>query len=198
VSGRPAVFLDRDGTMITDMGYLSRREDLHWFPWTVDAVRLLNRAGFLVFVVTNQGGIGLGFLTETFLRGLHADMNAFVEAGGGRVDGWFFCPHHPRAAIADLRIACACRKPRPGMIRLAMEQFDIDLSRSYVVGDTSKDMRLAHEVGARPALVRTGLGELQLVRNAHEMPTEMHVSATLAEATAWILRETGHPLEQPA
>lgn len=84
------------------------------------------------------------------------------------------------------------------MVHQAMEQFDIDLSRSFVVGDTSKDMRMAEAVGARAVLVRTGLGELQLARNAHEMPAEMHVTDTLAEATSWILRESGHPLERPA
>ena len=151
-----------------------------------------------MFVATNQGGIALGFLTEEFLRNLHGELNAFVEAGGARVDGWFFCPHHPRAAIDALRSPCPCRKPGPGMVHQAMEQFDIDLSRSFVVGDTSKDMRMAEAVGARAVLVRTGLGELQLARNAHEMPAEMHVTDTLAEATSWILRESGHPLERPA
>jgi D-glycero-D-manno-heptose 1,7-bisphosphate phosphatase len=192
---RAAVFLDRDGTMVHDVGYLSRREDLAWFPWTVDAIRILNRAGFLVLVTTNQGGIGLGYLTEAFLRGLHDEMQGVLEAAGARVDGWFFCPHHPQAATEELRIACACRKPRPGMIHQAMERFEIDLGRSYVVGDTVKDMQLAHEVGARGVLVRTGQGELQLVRKAQELPASVHVSASLLDAASWILREGGHPKE---
>jgi D-glycero-D-manno-heptose 1,7-bisphosphate phosphatase len=101
---RPAVFLDRDGTMIRDVGYLSRREDLEWFPWTLDAIRLLNRAGYAVVVVTNQGGIGLGLYQEDFVRGIHEEMAAAVADSGGRVDGWYYCPHHPQATIAPLRM----------------------------------------------------------------------------------------------
>ncbi len=126
-NARPAVFLDRDGTMVHDVGYLSRREDLRWFPCTIDAIRLLNRAGFLVFVTTNQGGIGLGFCTEDFVREVHDEMSAFVAASGGRVDGWFFCPHHPNAIDERLQIACECRKPKPGMIQQAADRFAIDL-----------------------------------------------------------------------
>ena len=102
---------------------------MRWYPWTIDAIRLLNRAGFLVFVVTNQGGIGLGFYTEDFVRALHAEMGAQVAAAGGRVDGWFYCPHHPLARVDALRVDCDCRKPRPGMIRQAADAFDIDLPR---------------------------------------------------------------------
>ena len=92
---RPAVFLDRDGTMMRDVGYLSRLEDLHWFPWTMDAVRLLNRAGFLVFVTTNQGGVGLGFYAEAFVRRTHERDGGDIAAGGARVDGWYLLPASP-------------------------------------------------------------------------------------------------------
>ena len=186
---RPAVFLDRDGTMVRDVGYLSRLEDLHWFPYTVDAVRLLNRAGFLVFVTTNQGGIGLGFYSETFVRDTHQEMAAFIAAGGGRVDGWFYCPHHPRATIDALRVTCDCRKPGPGMVRQAQKQFAIDLVRSFVVGDKAGDLGLARSVGARGVLVRTGYGEAELARMG-QAAHDAHVSLNLMEATSWILRQT--------
>lgn len=183
---RPAVFLDRDGTMVRDVGYLSRLEDLHWFPYTVDAVRLLNRAGFLVFVTTNQGGIGLGFYSETFVRQTHQEMAAFIAAGGGRVDGWFYCPHHPRATIDALRVPCDCRKPSPGMVRQAQQQYSIDLTRSFVVGDKAGDLGLARSVGARGVLVRTGDGEVELARMGGAAD-DAHVSVDLMEATSWIL-----------
>jgi D-glycero-D-manno-heptose 1,7-bisphosphate phosphatase len=189
----PAVFLDRDGTMVQDVGYLSRREDLHWFPYTVDAVRLLNRAGFLVIVTTNQGGIGLGYTTEGFVRRTHEEMGAHIAAGGGRVDGWFFCPHHPRARTEALRVACGCRKPEPGMVRQAQAQFGIDLTRSFLVGDKGADLAMARAAGVRGVLVRTGYGELEVARGDGHVPDAAFVAADLMEATSWILGQAGHP-----
>ena len=187
----PAVFLDRDGTMVHDVGYLSHLPDLRWFPWTVDAIRALNRAGLLVFVTTNQGGIGLGHTTESFVLEAHAEMHRFLESQGARIDGWFFCPHHPRAVAPELRVECDCRKPKPGMIRQAVARFDIDLPRSFVVGDKLSDVGLAHAVGAGPILVRTGYGEGVLRGLGDEPPAGVHVAADLSAAVSWILMQTG-------
>ena len=187
----PAVFLDRDGTMIHDPGYLSRREDLRWFPWTIDAVRLLGRAGYRVFVVTNQGGVGLGLYPESFVQALHADMDETIRAAGGAVAGWYHCPHHPDAVIPALRIDCECRKPRPGMVRQAAHDHGpLDLARSFVVGDKFGDVGLAAAIGARGVIVRSGHGEAEVARHRDALPAGTHVAATLADATAWILRET--------
>ena len=193
---RPAVFLDRDGTMIRDVGYLSRREDVEWYAWTLDSIRLLNRAGFLVCVTTNQGGIGLGFYDESFLRALHEEMGALVTAAGARVDGWYYCPHHPRAIVDRLRVTCECRKPQPGMIRQAEQEHGIDLSRSYVVGDKIADVGLATAVGAKAILVKTGYGEAELQRHAGSIPGAAHVAESLLEATSWILSDAGFPKER--
>ena len=192
----PAVFLDRDGTMIHDPGHLSRLDELRWYPWTIDAVRLLNRAGFLVFVTTNQGGVGLGLYEEAFVHAVHALMAARISAGGGRIDGWFYCPHHPRAVIDSLRIECDCRKPRPGMVRQAQARAAFDLSRSFVVGDKMSDIGLAASVGARGVLVRTGHGEGEATR----MPdapaaAPAFIGANLMDATSWMLAQAGHPRE---
>ena len=192
---QPAVFLDRDGTMVQDVGYLSRLEDLHWFPWTIEAVRLLHRAGFLLCVTTNQSGIALGFCTDAFVRRVHEEMSAAIEAAGGRIDGWFYCPHHPEAAIDALRMECECRKPRPGLVRQAQERFDIDLTRSFVIGDKAADVGLAESVGARGILVRTGYGESELVRHNGRAPGTAHVATDLLGAATWILAEAGHPKE---
>lgn len=190
---QPAVFLDRDGTMVHDVGYLSRLEDLHWFPWTIEAVRLLHRAGFLLCVTTNQSGIALGFCTDAFVRRVHEEMSAAIEAAGARIDGWFYCPHHPQAAIDALRTDCECRKPKPGLIRQAEAKFPIDLSRSFVIGDKSADVGLAESVGARGVLVRTGYGESELARHNGPMPGTAHVATDLLGAATWILAEAGHP-----
>jgi D-glycero-D-manno-heptose 1,7-bisphosphate phosphatase len=194
---RPAVFLDRDGTMIHEVGYLSRREDLRWFSWTIDAIRLLNRAGFAVCVTTNQGGIGLGFYDEQFVVDLHKELSATVAAAGGRIDGWYYCPHYPTAVVERLRVDCDCRKPKPGMIRQAAAELSLDLPRSYVVGDKFADVGLAKAVGARGLLVKTGHGEAQIQHHNGEMPDVSYVAPTLLEAVNWILIDAGFPKELP-
>ena len=194
---RPAVFLDRDGTMIYDVGYLSRREDVTWFSWTIDAIRLLNRAGFAVCVTTNQGGIGLGLYEEQFVRDVHREMSETLTAAGAHIDGWFYCPHYPTAVIERLRVDCDCRKPKAGMIRQAAEQMPLDLSRSYVVGDKIADVGLAKSVGARAVLVTTGHGESEVRRHDGAVPDASHVAPTLLEAVSWILIDAGFPKELP-
>ena len=192
---KPAVFFDRDGTLIHDVGYLSRVEDVQWFPWSIDAIRLLNRAGFLVCVTTNQGGIGLGFYDADLVHRVHAEMAATVDAAGGRIDGFFYCPHHPVAVVEALRVECDCRKPRPGMIRQAEVQFAIDVTRSFVVGDKIADVGLATNVGARGVLVQTGYGAAELERHGGQIPGAAFVADTVFEAVSWILTTSGFPKE---
>ena len=195
LSARPAVFLDRDGTLIHDVGYLSRLEDMQWYPPSIEAIRLLNRAGFLVFVTTNQGGIGLGFYDEELVRRVHDAMSADLARAGARIDGYYFCPHHPRAIRDDLRLECECRKPKAGMIRQAQAAFDIDLSRSFVVGDKLADVGLAASVGAPGLLVKTGHGQTELRRLGGQMPGAAFIADTVFEATSWILTSAGFPKE---
>jgi D-glycero-D-manno-heptose 1,7-bisphosphate phosphatase len=183
---RAAVFLDRDGVLLYDAGFLARLEDLRWYSCAIEAVRLLNRAGFLVFVATNQGGIGLGLYSERFVHSTHEAMARSLEAGGARVDAWFFCPHHPRATIDHLRITCDCRKPEPGMVRAAQSTHPIDLARSFVVGDKATDMGLAERVGARGVLVRTGQGEAELARAGGTIQPAW-IAPDLMAATAWMI-----------
>jgi D-glycero-D-manno-heptose 1,7-bisphosphate phosphatase len=192
---QPAVFLDRDGVLLHDVGYLARHEDVRWYPSAIDAVRLLKRAGFLAFVTTNQGGIGLGFYSEAFVRETHATMAARLDAAGAHVDGWFYCPHHPRAVVDALRVECECRKPRPGMIRAAQASHAIDLPRSFVVGDKATDMGLAQSVGARGVFVRTGQGEAELARAGASL-RPARIAPDVMAATSWILAATGHPREE--
>ena len=174
--------------MIYDVGYLSRAEQVQWYPWTIDAIRLLNRAGYLVCVVTNQGGIGLGYTTEEFVKATHAGMTATLDAGGARVDGWYFCPHHPDATVPGLAIDCACRKPGRGMIDAAMNDHPIDLAKSFTIGDKAIDVALGAGVGARGILVKTGYGEGQLQKSGGAMPGAAYVADDLMSAVSWILR----------
>jgi D-glycero-D-manno-heptose 1,7-bisphosphate phosphatase len=188
---RPAVFLDRDGTMNVDVGYLSRVEELQLFPYTIDAIRLLRRAGFAVVVVTNQGGIGRQMITEAFLHELHGSLARRLEASGAPIDGWYHCPHHPAALDPALRSdRCRCRKPEPGMIEAAVRDLDLDPSRSWVVGDKWLDVRLGHNVGARSVLVRTGWGSEEEAARPPGQRVEA-ICDTLADAVAHILRNSG-------
>jgi D-glycero-D-manno-heptose 1,7-bisphosphate phosphatase len=190
---RPAVFLDRDGTINEDVGYLSELSHLTLFPWAIDAVRLLNRAGYLVVMVTNQGGIGRKMIRPEFVPQLHAVIDQRLAAGGARVDGWYSCPHHPAALVESLRIDCACRKPAPGMALDAARDLGIDLARSWVIGDKWIDVQLAHNVGGRAVLVRTGWGRLEEAVRPPGQTVEA-IRDSLAGAVAFLLEaDNGGP-----
>ena len=185
-AGRPAVFLDRDGTMNEDVGYLSELSQLTLYPWAIDAVRLFNHAGYAVVVITNQGGIGRGMIRPEFVGELHAEMAARLARGGAHVDGWYHCPHHPAALVDELRADCRCRKPAPGMLLDAIADLGLDPGRSWMIGDKWHDVQVGQQVGARGILVRTGWG-----RSEEEVrPAGQDVYAicdTLADAAALIL-----------
>jgi D-glycero-D-manno-heptose 1,7-bisphosphate phosphatase len=182
------VFLDRDGTLIEEAGYINRIESLRLFPWSLDAVRLLNRAGFRVIVVTNQAGVARGYFDETFVRRAHEHLADRIRAAGGEVDAFYHCPHHPDAQVAEYRRACECRKPAPGMFLQAARDHKLDLSRSYAVGDRWHDVQAAQAAGATAVLVRTGYGSTELERPRAGV-TPAVVMDTLIDATTWILRQ---------
>jgi D-glycero-D-manno-heptose 1,7-bisphosphate phosphatase len=183
---RPAVFLDRDGTLIEEAGYLDRLERLAFFPYSVDAVRLLNRAGYAVVVISNQSGVARGIVAPAFIREAHDHVAARLAAGGARVDAFYHCPHHPQAAVASLRVACDCRKPKPGLLRRAAEELALDPGRSFVVGDRWHDLEAGQALGIRGVLVRTGHGATE--ERAPKPGVEAAaVADNLAEAVAWIL-----------
>src|SRR5262249_47458681 len=157
---RPAVFLDRDGTLVEDVGFLDSLTRLALFPWTVDALRALNRAQLPLVVVTNQSGVARKYFTEAFVDETHRALAARLATGGARVDAYSYCPHHPDGKLPEYARDCDCRKPRPGLIERAARDLDLDPARSFVVGDTWSDMGLARAVGARAVLVRTGSGSI--------------------------------------
>jgi len=182
-----AVFLDRDGTMIEDVGYLSAFDQIDVYPWTVDAIRALNRSGLRVVVVTNQSGIARGLLTEAFVEETHRRISALLEAGGARVDAYYYCPHHPDGSVEALSRPCDCRKPGRGMVDRAARDFGIDPTRSFVVGDKWLDIGLARRVGARSILVRTGTGAAEERRPVDGVAADAVVD-NLAAAASWILQ----------
>jgi D-glycero-D-manno-heptose 1,7-bisphosphate phosphatase len=138
-------------------------------------------------VVTNQAGVARGFFEEDFVRAFHQQLGERFAAGGARIDGWYYCPHHPQAPRAEYRACCECRKPAPGMLRRAERDLGLDLARSFVVGDRWLDVELGMRVGGRGILVRTGYGASEVGRpKPHVSPAA--IVDNLIEAVGWILR----------
>ncbi|HEX7086786.1 MAG TPA: HAD family hydrolase [Vicinamibacterales bacterium] len=185
---RPAVFLDRDGTLIEERGYLHDPDRVALFPATAPAIVRLRAAGFAIVVVTNQAGVARGLFGEDAVRRVHARLDALLGPAGAAPDAYYYCPHHPDGAVEAYRRVCACRKPAPGMIERAARDLGLDVVRSFVVGDKWIDVELANRAGARGMLVRTGYGA-----DADVPPPGVRVEAivpTLAEAAAAILAAT--------
>ena len=183
---RRAVFLDRDGTLIEEAGYLNALERLKFFPYTVDAVRLLNRGGFAVVLVTNQAGIARGIVKPAFVTKAYEYISERLAIGGAKLDGLYYCPHHPDGIVEGLNRRCACRKPGTGMLVQAAADLDLDLSQSFVVGDRWHDIKCGQNAGTRSVLVRTGSGR------GEEQSPEPGVAPTaiadnLIGAVSWIL-----------
>ena len=185
---KPAVFLDRDGTIIEEMGYLSRLDQIALYPWSTAALRALQQAGYVLVVVTNQGGVARGYFNEPFVHEAHRKLDAMLRAEGISVDGYYYCPHDPAGSVQGYSQPCECRKPAAGLVRRAARDLGLDIGRSFVVGDKWKDVELAQNVGASGVLVRTGYGrEVEAAP-----PDDVRAAAvvnTLLDAAEWILAQ---------
>jgi len=185
---KPALFIDRDGTINEQMGYINHMSRFVIFPGVSEAVRLLNENHFLAIVVSNQSGVARGYHPIGLVHELHAYLQGFLKKQGAAIDGIFFCPHHSRGTVPEYTRTCHCRKPETGLIDQACESFDIDLANSYVVGDRHTDMEMAHRAGVSGILVKTGygLGEIDYVL-PHRSTQPAYIAEDLLEAVQWIL-----------
>ncbi len=184
---RPAVFLDRDGTLIEEVEYLDRLDDIALFPWTADAVRLCNHAGLATVVITNQSAVGRGVIDEPFLQRAHEEIDRRLSLGRAHVDRYYYCPHHPEAAIERYRRQCRCRKPGPGMIEAACADLDLDASQSWMIGDRWLDVACASAAGVRSIRVLTGHGLTEPSEPTGGVRADAILN-NLMEAVGWILR----------
>lgn len=182
-----AVFLDRDGTIIEEVNYLRRIEDMIVFPFSAEALRKLHAAGFLTVVVSNQSAVARGFLDEAELKTIHEELARRLETDGARIDAFYYCPHHVEATVEKYRIACECRKPRPGLILQAASDLNIDVKASFVVGDRTFDVGAAHQAGCRSVLLKTGYGETALKQLGDLQPD--FIAEDLLAAAEWIVRQ---------
>lgn len=185
---RPAVFLDRDGTISHEVGYVNHLSRFELFPWTAEALRRLRAAGYLTVVVTNQSGVARGYSSEDLVREVHEKLQQELAAAGTRLDGIYYCPHHPSEGQPPYRQECDCRKPKPGMLYRAAQELAIDLSRSLLVSDKYEDVAMAQGLGLRGVLVLTGYGRGEYEYRRHLWPRPPDVVAeNLLEAVGSIL-----------
>jgi D-glycero-D-manno-heptose 1,7-bisphosphate phosphatase len=187
---RPAVFIDRDGTLTEEVGYVNHPTRLRLLPRSAEAIRRLNAAGVPAVVVTNQAGIARGYFTEDVLHAVTGELRAQLAQAGARLDGVYVCTHHPREGEPPYRAACECRKPKAGLLLQAAEELKLDLGRSVMVGDKASDLEVAPRVGARSVLVLTGygLGEWEYQRDRFPVAPD-HVASDLLDAVEWALKE---------
>ena len=147
VASRPAAFLDRDGVLNFDDGYIGTRDRIRWMPGAATAIRTLNEAGYFVFVITNQSGVARGLFSENDVNNLHDWMRSELQRDGARIDDVRFCPHHAGGSVADYAVDCSCRKPKPGMLRDLMAAWPVRMQGSFVIGDKPSDIEAAAAVG---------------------------------------------------
>lgn len=192
---RRAIFLDRDGTINHDLGYISSVEQFSLYDFAPPAIRLINDSGWLAVVITNQAAIGRGICREDDVDTIHDFMNRRLAQEGARIDAIYFCPHYPPEpgdeegrTRSELRVECACRKPKPGLLRQAERDHSLELGACWMIGDRYRDLAAGYEAGTRGVLVCTGHGTAEYERDRTNWPRQPEaVAPNLLEAVKWIL-----------
>lgn len=185
---KPAIFIDRDGTINEQMGYVNHTSRFVMLPRVPEAFRMVNQAGFLAIIVSNQSGVARGYFPIELIYSINSMMKESVGKQGGHIDGIYFCPHYPKGSVQEYAMECDCRKPRTGLIERACRDFEIDLMRSYMVGDHYTDMELAERLDIKGILVRTGYGAGVIEYNLPGMANKpSYIADDLLDAVKWII-----------
>ena len=189
---RRAIFMDRDGTICEEVGYVNHLSRSRLLPHSAEAIRLVNGAGFLAIVATNQSGVARGLFDEDLVNAVHRQLAERVESSGGRLDAIYYCPHHPREGSPPYRQDCDCRKPKPGMLLRAAQEHGIDLARSYMIGDSLVDLAAGGAAGSGVVHVLTGDGRglFDHQRDRFTVPP-LHTAEDLLAGVRWILEHDG-------
>jgi D-glycero-D-manno-heptose 1,7-bisphosphate phosphatase len=185
-----AVFVDRDGVISEEVGYIGDSEDFRLIPHSAEAVKLINQSGLKIIAITNQSGVARGYFSEEMLGHIHRKMEKLLSDQGAFLDGIYYCPHHPEATVQAYRMECDCRKPATGLLIQASKEHSIDVSSSYLVGDKRTDIECAHRAGAKGILVLTGYGKDELRKfNSAASEQPEYVAADLLDAVQWIIKD---------
>lgn len=185
-----AVFIDRDGTVSEEVGYVNHLSRYKLFSFTAEAIKRLNQANLKAILITNQAGVARGYFTEDLIWKVHEKLSLELANSGACLDGIYYCPHHPSAGEPPYRANCECRKPKPGLIYKAAQEHEIDLTRSFMIGDKYTDVELAQHIGIKGIMVMTGygIGEYEYQRNTWpKMPDK--IALDLLEAVDWIITQ---------
>ena len=186
--GRRAIIMDRDGTVCDEVGYVNHVDRIRLLPRSAAAIRAANEAGYQTVVVTNQAGVARGYFAESLVDDVHDRIRELLAVEGARLDGIYYCPHHPDVGAPPYRQRCSCRKPLPGMLERARDEMGIDLASSYMVGDSVKDLEAGRSAGTTTVLVLTGYGKGELAYQSHGWRVKPdHVADDLQDAVSWIL-----------
>jgi D-glycero-D-manno-heptose 1,7-bisphosphate phosphatase len=183
---RPAVFLDRDGTIIREVNYLSDPSQVELLPGAAAAIARWNAEGTAVVVVTNQAGVARGYFAESRIVEVHRRLDELLAEHRAHIDGYYYCPHHPTAGDASYRRDCSCRKPLPGMLLHAASEMSLDLAASVMIGDKLSDLQAGAAAGCATVLVRTGYGEEVEGQLDHQSLRVLGVADSLMAASQWI------------
>ncbi len=187
---RPAVFLDRDGTLCEEVGYVNHIDRFRVFPWSAQALRKLNQAGLACVLVTNQSGVARGYFPESLVGEVHEKLRGELARAESRLDAIYYCPHHPEGHVAAYRKQCDCRKPSPGMLLRAAHDLDLDFEASFMVSDRYQDLSMGFEMGIRGVLVMSGYGKGEYLYHKHSWPRQPDcVAGNLLEAVNWIITQ---------
>lgn len=185
-----AFFLDRDGVLVDDIDLLTEASQIRIIPGVVDALQAIHRQGYLSVVVTNQTVVSRGLINEAELDAVHGHLReALIRAGAPPLSAIYVCPHHPHAAVAEFRVECACRKPKPGLLERASDELGIDLSTSFMIGDRLSDVAAGQSAGCTTVLVESGAHQAApIVGMTSDPPKPDHRFADLHEAVQQLLR----------
>ena len=189
---RPAVFIDRDGTISEEVGYINHPSRFRLFPYAPEAIRVLNESGWLAIVITNQVGVARGYFSEEVIVSVHQQLERELKDASVQLDAIYYCAHHPSVGEPPYRFDCDCRKPKPGLIERAGQDFEVDLASSWMIGDRYSDVELARNAGLHSAFVLSGYGrgEWEYQRAAWKHEPDL-VCENLLEAVQTIVAGQG-------
>jgi D-glycero-D-manno-heptose 1,7-bisphosphate phosphatase len=187
--GKPAVFLDRDGTINVEAGYIHDLANMHLMPGAAAAIKRLNDMGVPAILATNQSGPARGYYPESWVLTLNGHVASLLEAEGARLDDMFYCPHLPDGTVPEYTMDCRCRKPETGMLEDAAAKHGLDLGVSYMIGDKATDVEVGQRAGCRTVLLRSGFGE-RVISGEYQWQVEPDfVADTLVEAIDWVVAD---------